>query len=376
MPTAPYSLPWNSWTVPDGIHWLAAKTTDANGRTNTSAIATVTVANSAVQDTIPPTVIVSDPDEGEIVSSIVPLGAIVQDNSIVTSVRFYVDGLAVGDPITTPPYLVYWKTLTEADGPHTVTATATDAAGLTGTSAPVGIIVDNSHPPDLITQDVQISVDGAGSCETPLFSTATGNDLLVAFVSYDGPPRGRTDRNGERRRAHVAAAQAQQRSVRHVRDLGGACHRQAHERDRAVATRDHELPRLADRDRVHALRRARCRRSGECAVRSAGRLPAGRRGGLVGVRRRQRLGSRHAANAGERAGDRARARRHPGRRHVLGAVDGGPVHRVRLVTIHDNAPTNDQWNYTAVEVVATRLSDSVGVAPNVVGAERGAGSRS
>jgi hypothetical protein len=328
VPTAPYSFPWSSWTVPDGVHWLAAKTTDGNGRTNTSAIVTVTVANSAVQDTVPPTVVISDPDEGEVVSSIVALGATVQDNKMVASVRFYVDGLAVGDPITTPPYLVSWNTLTEADGPHTVTATAIDGAGLMGTSPPVDFIVDNSHPPDLIQGRAGLrrrhGRHGDGAVLERDRQRSAGGVRLVRR-----PAIGRTDRDRERSRAHVATAQAQQRAARHVRDLGRAGHRQAHERDRTVATRDGELPRLADRDRVHALRRARRRRAGECTVRSTGHLPAGRRGGLVGVRGRQRLGSCHPADLSGRSGHRPPAPRNSDRRHVLGAIDGRAVHRIR-----------------------------------------------
>jgi hypothetical protein len=370
VPTAPYSLPWNSWTVPDGIHWLAAKTTDANGRTNTSAIATVTVANSAVQDTIPPTVIVSDPDEGEIVSSIVPLGAIVQDNSIVTSVRFYVDGLAVGDPITTPPYLVYWKTLTEADGPHTVTATATDAAGLTGTSAPVGIIVDNSHPPDLITQDVQISVDGAGIMETPPFSTATDNDLLVAFVSYDGPPAGGqiatvsgagfTWQLLKRSNAQLGTSEIWAARV------NGKLTNATVLSQPGVGTFHGSLTVIAF---THA--------AGPGVVGQASAPSGPPDVFLPGVA----VGSWVYAvgNDWDRATPRTPV---SGQVIVHERVDtpvgdtfwvqstAAPSTAFGLVTIHDNAPTNDQWNYTAVEVVATRLSDSVGVAPNVVAQTR------
>jgi hypothetical protein len=31
-----------------------------------------------------------------------------------------------------------------------------------------------------------------------------------------------------------------------------------------------------------------------------------------------------------------------------------PSTGIELVTIHDTAPTDDQWNYAAVEIVATR----------------------
>ena len=35
--SSPYSMSWDSTTVVDGEHWVAARTTDAQGRTNTTA---------------------------------------------------------------------------------------------------------------------------------------------------------------------------------------------------------------------------------------------------------------------------------------------------------------------------------------------------
>jgi hypothetical protein len=47
--------------------------------------------------------------------------------------------------------------------------------------------VDNSHPPGVIGKDVTVFVDGSGTMQTALFSTTTAGDFLVAFVTYDGP---------------------------------------------------------------------------------------------------------------------------------------------------------------------------------------------
>jgi len=102
-------------------------------------------------------------------------------------VQFYVDGVTMGAPLTTPPYIVYWDTLTASDGQHAITASATDSAGLVGTSARVSVTVDNSRPPNVISKDVTVSVDGTNVMQTPAFSTTAGGELLVAFVAYDGP---------------------------------------------------------------------------------------------------------------------------------------------------------------------------------------------
>ena len=43
---SPYTLSWNSTTVVDGEHWVAARTTDAQGRTNTTTPVALNVSNA------------------------------------------------------------------------------------------------------------------------------------------------------------------------------------------------------------------------------------------------------------------------------------------------------------------------------------------
>lgn len=182
---APFTLAWDTLSIPDGIAWLAAQATDpASGRVGTSAVARVRVANGGTQ---PPVVTISSPDAGATLYAVSALGATVAAAGPVTGVQFYVDSLPVGPRMTAPPYLFYWDTRTASDGPHTLTATATDSFGLTGTSSPVAFNVDNSRPPNAIGIDAKVVVDGAGTMTTPAFSTTTPSDLVVAFVAYDGP---------------------------------------------------------------------------------------------------------------------------------------------------------------------------------------------
>jgi hypothetical protein len=102
-------------------------------------------------------------------------------------VQFYVDGVALGAPVAAPPFMTSWDTEPLAAGPHALTASATDQGGLSSTSAPVVVTVDNSHPPKVIGIDVAVYQDSADVMQTPPFSTTTSSDLLVAFVGYDGP---------------------------------------------------------------------------------------------------------------------------------------------------------------------------------------------
>lgn len=139
-------------------------------------------------DTTKPQVTVTEPAAGRTISGIVPVAASAVDNVGVTSVRFKVDGTAVGSAVTTPPFQLSWDTRTVANGAHSIVAEATDAAGNVGVSAPVAVTVDNSAaPPAVIKVDTQVNRRARGTLTSPVFTTPTAGDLLVAFVSFDGP---------------------------------------------------------------------------------------------------------------------------------------------------------------------------------------------
>lgn len=187
--SSPYTLAWDSTTVPDGGHWLASQTADpTSGRTGTSGVARVAVVNGGTAK--PPVVTVTTPTAGSTVSAVVYIGATVADAATITSVQFYVDGIPVGAPLTVAPYVIFWDTLAFADGQHQITASATDSLNLTGTSAQVTVAVDNSHPPNTIGIDATVFQDAGNTMTTPAFSTTSNSDLLVAFVGYDGPSNG------------------------------------------------------------------------------------------------------------------------------------------------------------------------------------------
>jgi hypothetical protein len=184
VPSAPYILDWDTTTSANGTHWLAAQYTDSTGRIGTSPVVMVNVGNSG---TSVPVVTVTDPVAGSTVGAVVIIAANVASANPVSSVQFYVDGTAVGSPVTAPPYSTFWDTETYSAGTHTITATATDSFGGIGTSSPDSVTVDNSHPANVIGIDKQVFVDGVGTMTTPAFSTSADNELLIAFVALDGP---------------------------------------------------------------------------------------------------------------------------------------------------------------------------------------------
>jgi hypothetical protein len=139
-------------------------------------------------DTQAPTVSITNPTSGQVVSGAIPVAAGAHDNVAVASVQFYLDGKPLGAPVTTPPYAVNWETTTATAGAHTLSARATDTSGNVGEAAAVPVTVQNPPPPMrcLIT-DVQISVQGRSTVTTPAFHNAQPGELLLAFVSSDGP---------------------------------------------------------------------------------------------------------------------------------------------------------------------------------------------
>ena len=183
----PYVFAWDTRLATNGTHWLAAQSTNASGISGTSEVVRVTVLNNATA----PTVTLTDPVNGATVSGNAVVAAIATDDQGIPVVQFYLDGAPLGTPVSSPPFMATWNTRASASGLHTLTATASDTSGNVGSSQSVVVNVDNSAaPPDPIGIDVQVSRDGQGALTTPPFSTAAPGELLVAFVAYDGPSTG------------------------------------------------------------------------------------------------------------------------------------------------------------------------------------------
>jgi Bacterial Ig domain len=140
--TAPYSVAWNSTSSPNGSHTIAAVARDAAGNSRVSATVTVTLANP---DTTAPTASITSPSSGATVAATINVSANASDNLGVAGVQFRLDGAALGAEDTSAPYSVAWDTTTAAEGAHTLTAVARDAAGNTGTSPSIPVTVSNSR---------------------------------------------------------------------------------------------------------------------------------------------------------------------------------------------------------------------------------------
>jgi hypothetical protein len=128
LTTAPYTF---SWTASSGTHTIVAIAKDAAGN---SASNSISVSQNVVSsDVTAPTVSITSPASGSSVSGTVSVTVSASDNVGVKSVTLSVDGTVVST-LTSAPYNFSWNSTNVADGNHSLSAKATDAAGNTNTS--------------------------------------------------------------------------------------------------------------------------------------------------------------------------------------------------------------------------------------------------
>ena len=160
--SAPYSFAWNTITLPNGSHALAAKAFDTVGNTATSAAVMVAVDN----DHTPPAVAITAPAPGSTVTGTVTVTADASDNVGVTRVELLVNGAVVAAD-TAAPWELAWDTLASGNGPHSLVARAYDALNNSATSSEVSVTANN---PGIATYDATLmaprcAAEG-GTCDT------------------------------------------------------------------------------------------------------------------------------------------------------------------------------------------------------------------
>ena len=128
-------------TPANGEHFYYAKVTQNDGNSLWSAPIWVTQSTGTGGDTTAPTVSASESGS----SGTITLSATASDNVGVTKVEFYVDGALKGRD-TTAAYSMTIDSTTLANGSHTLTAKAYDAANNVATSSAVGFSVSNTAP--------------------------------------------------------------------------------------------------------------------------------------------------------------------------------------------------------------------------------------
>lgn len=136
-------------------------------------------------DTTAPSVSVTSPSAGAVVSGTTTLQASATDNVGVTGVWFTVDGTTVGTEDQSAPFQVSWNSRTVSNGAHTIRAVARDAAGNTATSAPVTITVSNSTA-DTTAPTVSLTApaNGATVSGTVTVSASASDNVGVTSVQF------------------------------------------------------------------------------------------------------------------------------------------------------------------------------------------------
>src|SRR5207245_9254120 len=106
-------------------------------------------------DTIPPTISITAPANGAAISgAMITVSASASDNVCVMGMQFKLDGANLGAEVIAEPYAALWDTFA-ANGAHTLTAEARDAAGHVITSSVVSVTVANP------TVSILAPLDGA-----------------------------------------------------------------------------------------------------------------------------------------------------------------------------------------------------------------------
>jgi hypothetical protein len=174
---APYTLTWDSRTVPNGTYTLAVLATNGAGLSTTSAAVTITVNNAT--STVPPTVAVTNPPSGTFASGLTVLTADASDPIGVKSVQFELNGTPIGPVLTTAPYRLGYDFTSVAAGTYTLTAVATDAAGNQATSSSVTITIN--HTPPTILSDA-IANDAIGVSTASSFAVTFSEPIQPASL--------------------------------------------------------------------------------------------------------------------------------------------------------------------------------------------------
>ena len=163
----------------DGMHSITAKATDTAGNTSlTSAALSVVIDTAApTAPSTPDLASVSDSGNGIDNNTNVAAATFTGTAEAGSTVTIFSDGVAVGSGVATGGnYSITTSAL--ADGPHSITAKATDTAGnASAASAALSVVIDTAAPAAPSTPDLAAASDSGNS---------TDNNTNVAAATFTG----------------------------------------------------------------------------------------------------------------------------------------------------------------------------------------------
>ena len=104
---------------------------------------------------VAPTVSITSPVANATISGTQTITATAASSgSSIAGVQFKVDGINIGPEDVSAPYEASWDTTTTANGAHTITATARSNNGLSTTSSPISVTVNNQVTPPIDNENI------------------------------------------------------------------------------------------------------------------------------------------------------------------------------------------------------------------------------
>jgi subtilisin family serine protease len=150
------------------------------GRVNAGRAVLLASGNTTPSDTTAPAVSFSSPANGAIVSGTVPILVSASDNVAVASVTVSVDAVpVVTDSVA--PFSFNWTTTMWPNGGHTITASASDAAG-NSSEAVLSVIVNNVVDTTLPTVAITSPTDGTKVSTNVSIKVNATDDIKVSKV--------------------------------------------------------------------------------------------------------------------------------------------------------------------------------------------------
>jgi hypothetical protein len=196
-----FPLTWSN--VPVGSYELKALATDTNGNTATSSVVVIGVLTNTPPPSVPFTVAFWYPTNGQLFVAPANVGvhARVTDSNVVQTVQYFANGNSIGVVTNTSGVLL--TNTTQANsffldwsnvlaGNYSLTAVATDSAGITATSAPVNIYVVTNPPPVInIYATDPVAVEGTNypnwySPNSTASNYVSGANTATFLVRRDG----------------------------------------------------------------------------------------------------------------------------------------------------------------------------------------------
>ncbi|MCC7382839.1 MAG: PHB depolymerase family esterase [Deltaproteobacteria bacterium] len=143
LTASPYTYSWDTSAVASGTHRIGARAVDAAGNETTDDDTSVTVQMAG--DTTAPTVNITDPLTGATLAGVVTVKAEASDDTGVSFVLLFMDDELLGSDYRAP-YEFLWDTAVYAEGAHTLSTRAFDAAGNVGIDADTMITLTRAGP--------------------------------------------------------------------------------------------------------------------------------------------------------------------------------------------------------------------------------------